>query len=56
MRLFRCIVAAFFILAAWAGNTWALPYFPEIDWSGASSAIGLLVCAVLVLFERRVKI
>ena len=44
------------MFAAFAGTASAELTYPEIDWSGASSAIGLLVCAVLVLFERRVKI
>ncbi len=43
------------VCAACIAPLWAAASVPEIDPTAASSAVGLLVCAVLVLVERRTK-
>ena len=43
------------ICAARVTPLWAAMSVPEIDPTAASAAVGLLVCAVLILVERRTK-
>lgn len=48
-------VAIWGVCAARVTPLWAAMGVPEIDPSAASAAVGLLVCAVLILVERRSK-
>jgi hypothetical protein len=43
------------VCAACVSPLWASMAVPEIDPTAASAAVALLVCAVLILIEKRVK-
>ena len=48
-------VAVWGVCTAFAGPLWAVTDVPEIDPTAASAEVGLLMCAVLILVERRTK-
>ena len=55
MRLARGIITIMLFWAAWCDTLWAAVTVPEIDPACASSAVGFIVCALLILLDRWTK-
>ena len=55
MRLVKGVIAATLFWVAWCNTFGAVVAVPEITLAFASSAIGLIVCALLILLDRRMK-